>query len=113
MHFAHIVCNHFIIYIKFNMSMDGVNEVSQTSYFFIFLLWIKQFSDKVANVISCKFLSLYIRNFVGICFGLVFIDECFLSLRNIWISNDPLIAKGRKLIYEYQSEREQIKWRKS
>lgn len=78
MHFMHTVCNHFIIYIKFNMSMDEVNEVSQTSSFSIFLLWIKQLSDKVANVISCKFMNLYIGNFVGICFWLVFIDTCFL-----------------------------------
>lgn len=114
MHFMHTVCNHFIIYIKFNMSMDEVNEVSQTSSFSIFLLWIKQLSDKVANVISCKFMNLYIRNFVGICFGLVFIDTCFLSLRNVWISNELLNAKGRKLIYNgYHSEREQIKWRNS
>ena len=46
-------------------------------------------------------------------------DTCFLSLRNVWINNDPLRegvvlnAKGRKVIYNgYQSEWEQIKWRK-
>lgn len=38
MYFVHTVCNHFIIYIKFNMSMGEVNEVSQTSYFSVFLL---------------------------------------------------------------------------
>lgn len=38
MHFVHTVGSHFIIYIKFNMSMDEVNEVSQTSYFSIFVL---------------------------------------------------------------------------
>lgn len=107
MHFVHTVGSHFIIYIKFNMSMDEVNEVSQTSYFSIFVLWTQQLSDKVADVISCKFMSLCIGNFVDICFGLIFIDTCFLSLRNIWISNDPLNAKGRKLIYNgYQLERE-------
>lgn len=120
MHFVHTVCNHFIIYIKFNISMDEVNEVSQISHFSVFLLWItlfNQLSGKVAN--KCHQLQVYNFEFVLVFILYLFLSICFLSLRNVWINNDPLRegvvlnAKGRKVIYNgYQSEWEQIKWKK-
>lgn len=81
MHFVHTVCNHFIIYIKFNMSMDEVNEVSQISHFSVFLLWIalfKQLSGKAAN----KFHQLQVYKFVylNLCWYLLCIYWYVFSL---------------------------------
>lgn len=74
MHFVHTVCNHFIIYIKFNMSMDEVNEVSQISHFSVFLLRIalfNQLSGKVVN--ECHQLQVYKIVYLNLCWCLFWI----------------------------------------
>ena len=89
MHFVHTVCNHFVIYIKCNMSMDEVNEVSQISHFSVFLLWIalfKQLSGKVVNKCHqlqvCKFVYLNLCWYLFLIYAYWYVLSLFKECLN-------------------------------
>lgn len=92
-HFVPTVCNPLIIYIKLNMPVDKVNEVSHVSYSSLLITVFNRLPGKVANkccrlqVAKLVWLN-WCRCLVWVCMYLLTV--CSLSWREVWINSETL-----------------------